>query len=67
MLGFVTNRHYPSAEVMEIEQKFGNKAIIGCDAHYPEMLNDDYSIKKCRKLTEKYSLELVDYIKGLEP
>lgn len=67
MLGFVTNRHYPSAKFMEIAQKVGNKAIIGCDAHYPEMLNDDYNIKKCRKLAEKYSLELVDYIQGLEP
>lgn len=67
MLGLCENRHYPSEKFLKIAQITGNKAIIGCDAHSPEMLSDDYGIKKCRKLAEKYSLELVDYISGLEP
>ncbi len=66
MLGLATNRHYPSAEFLKIAQKTGNKAIIGCDAHFPDMLSDSYGIDKCRRLAEKYSLETVDYIKGLE-
>lgn len=67
MLGLVTNRHYPFAEFLKIAQKTGNTAIIGCDAHFPDMLSDSYGIDKCQKLAEKYSLELVDYIPGLEP
>lgn len=65
--GLCDNRHYPSEKFLKIAQTVGNKAIIGCDAHFPEMLIDDYAIRKCRKLVEKYSLELVDYITGLEP
>lgn len=67
MLGLCENRHYPSAEFMKIAQTVGNKAIIGCDAHYSDVLDDTYGMKKCRKLAEKYSLELVDYISGLKP
>lgn len=67
MLGLEANRHYPSAEFLKIAQKTGNKAIIGCDAHFPDMLSDSYGIDKCRRLAEKYSLEIVDYIPGLEP
>lgn len=67
MLGLCENRHYPSVEFMKIAQTVGNNAIIGCDAHYPDMLSDTYGMKKCQKLAEKYSLELVDYISGLEP
>ena len=61
------NRHYPSNKFMEIAQKVGNTAIIGFDAHCPEILNDDYSVGKVKKLAKKYSLELIDYITGLEP
>lgn len=67
MLGLATERHYPSAEFMEIAQAVGNSAIIGCDAHFPDMLSDDYSMNQCRKLAENYSLKLVDYIPELEP
>lgn len=66
LLGLSQNRHYPSDKFMKIAQKVGNTAIIGFDAHFPEMFNDDYSVERCKKLAEKYSLELVDYIAGLE-
>lgn len=67
MLGLAENRHYPSAEFLKIAQKTGNTAIIGCDAHFPCMLSDSYSIDKCRQLAEKYNLETADFIAGLEP
>lgn len=67
LLGLSLNRHYPSSAFMEIARNTGNKAVIGFDAHCPEFLEDNYSLDKVRKLAEKYSLELVDFIKGLEP
>ncbi|MCM1132815.1 MAG: histidinol-phosphatase [Ruminococcus flavefaciens] len=67
MLGLCGNRHYPSQEFLKIAHSVGNKAIIGCDAHSPEMLSDTHGIEKCRKLAEICELETVDYITGLEP
>lgn len=67
LLGLANNRHYPSDRFFRIAQKTGNTAIIGCDAHFPDMLSNEYNIKKCENFAEKYQLELVDYIKGLEP
>ncbi len=67
LLGLSQNRHYPTPEFMEIAQKVGNTAIIGFDAHCPEMLEDNCSVEKCIKFAKKYSLELLDYISGLEP
>lgn len=67
LLGFCDGRHYPSDRFLKIAQKVGNSAIIGCDAHQPEVLSNTDIMEKCRKIAEKYSLPIVDYLKGLEP
>lgn len=33
MLGYLHNRHYPSAPYLKMVRDIGNKMIVGCDAH----------------------------------
>lgn len=66
LLGLVHGRHYPSGEFLKIAERVGNKAIIGVDAHAPEMLNDKKGQAECRALAEQYHLELVETLEGLE-
>ncbi|MGN1224486.1 MAG: histidinol-phosphatase [Ruminococcus sp.] len=65
-LGWTDRRHYPNAHFLQIAQAVGNTAIIGCDAHHPEALNDTASQAECRKLAEKYQLPLVEILPGLD-
>ncbi len=67
LLGVREGRHYPSDKFLRIAQSIGNTAIIGCDAHFPEVLSDPVQMERCISLAEKYELELVDYLPGLEP
>lgn len=65
LLGVKEGRHYTSEKFLKIAGETGNTAIIGCDAHYPSFLTDTASMEKCRRLAEKYSLRIVDYLPGL--
>ncbi len=67
LLGVKESRHYTSEKFLKIAAAAGNSAIIGCDAHYPAFLTDTEAMEKCRRLAEKFSLRLVDYLPGLEP
>lgn len=58
-LGVQQGRHYPSELFLSIAKKVGNTAIIGCDAHTPQALSDKNAHDTCKKLAEKYGLELV--------
>lgn len=66
LLGLRDGRHYPSDRFFRIAQKVGNKAIIGCDAHFPEALSDTEPMDRCRRFAEKYGFELIDTLKGLD-
>ena len=66
MLGVREGRHYTSEHFLEIAKECGNSVIIGCDAHYPEALDDRENLAKCLALAEKYSLPVVDFLTGLE-
>ena len=66
LLGLRDGRHYPSDRFFRIAQRVGNKAIIGCDAHFPEALTDLAPMEKCRAFAENYGLEVVDFLPGLE-
>ena len=66
LLGMSGGRHYPSDRFFSIAQKTGNKAIIGCDAHMPEALCDEYTIERGRRFAEKYGLEIVETLAGLD-
>ena len=65
LLGMSGGRHYPSDRFFSIAQKIGNKVIIGCDAHLPESLCDDRTIERGRRFAEKYGLEIVETLDGL--
>ena len=66
LLGMTGGRHYPSERFFRIAQKVGNKAIIGCDAHLPQSLCDRDSIEKGRRFAEKFGLEIVETLDGLD-
>ena len=44
-----------------------NIAIIGVDAHYPDLLNDTDAIELCKTVAANYDVLLIDYLPGLEP
>ncbi len=50
MLGHLNGRCYPNPAFWNIAAKVGNKAVIGYDAHNPEMLLRDDLLKKCKDL-----------------
>ena len=66
LLGVRDNRHYTSEKFLKIAQKVGNSVIIGCDAHTPEALSTAKDWNKCLKLAEKFGLEVVELLPGLE-
>lgn len=66
MLGVMEHRNYTSERFLKLAQKAGNSAIIGVDAHMPEMLEFVDMQEKCRGLIEKYRLPLIDFLPGLE-
>lgn len=65
-LGLTSKRHYPSERFLKIAEKVGNSAIVGCDAHEPEMLKDSQGQKGCKALAEKFHLPLVTVLDGLD-
>ncbi len=65
--GLIGGRHYSSEKFLKIAGEIGNTAVIGCDAHLPEILSAAELIDKCREAAEKYDLSLIDYLPGLEP
>lgn len=50
ILGYLNGRCYPNPAFWNIAGKVGNKAVIGYDAHNPEMLLRDDLLKKCQDL-----------------
>lgn len=67
LLGHRDKRHYPNDKFFKIAQSVGNSAIIGCDAHWPQVLSSPKEQEDCVKFAQNYGLKLVDYIEGLEP
>lgn len=65
LLGVREKRHYPSDKFLRIAEKVGNTAIIGCDAHFPEVLSSKSEQERCAELAGKYSMPIVDYLPGL--
>ncbi len=65
LLGVNEGRHYTSEKFLKIAAETGNTAIIGCDAHSPSALTDTTAMEKCRRLAEKFSIKLVDFLPGL--
>lgn len=66
LLGLIGKRHYPSGKFLKIAQKTGNKAIIGCDAHQPDILSSASMHEKCYELAKKYNLIVSDFLPELD-
>ena len=60
LLGIRDHRAYPREDFFRIAADTGCQAILGSDAHSPDVVCDAPSIIAAEKLAEKLSLELVD-------
>lgn len=67
MLGLRNNRHYPRDQFFSIASEVGNTAIIGCDAHSPDMLCDTEGVRLCELFAERHGLTLTEFMPGLGP
>ena len=65
MLGYLTNRHYPSIPFIDLCKKHHNKIILGVDAHDPSMLNNQNTFLLVEKKLKEEGLEVTDEIKYL--
>lgn len=45
-LGLQESRHYPCDRFFRIVHEVGNAVVLGCDAHYPSMLNNPATVVK---------------------
>ncbi len=59
-LGLFDHRNYPSERFFSLCGEVGNKAIIGLDAHNPNVFYDVNTVENCIKLADKYNIEIVD-------
>lgn len=62
LLGLSTGRHYPNPLFWEVAGEVGCTAILGRDAHDPQMLLDTQTADLGRELARHYGLELVDTV-----
>ena len=66
LLGLGQHRHYPDNRFLEIARDTGCCAILGIDAHCPQMITDNDTIRKGEEVAKKYGLPLVDRLPGLD-
>lgn len=57
-LGLFDKRNYPNEAFWKIAGEVGNTAVIGFDAHSPDVLADNESINACVSIARKYGLEI---------
>lgn len=62
MLGAYQGRNYPCDKFLRIMQEVGNTCIVGIDAHDPAHLTNREGYEMCRKLIEKYHLNMIEKI-----
>ena len=67
LIGIKNGHHYPSDRLLRIAHEVGNTAIIGIDAHTPDLIGDTASIELCKTVADNYGIEVIDYLPGLEP
>lgn len=66
-LGFTAGRNYPNEDFWKIASKVGNEAIIGLDAHSPDVYSDKENLALANAYLEKLeikpkeSIELINY------
>ena len=67
MLGVIEHRHYTDMRFLQLAKKAGCSAIIGCDAHSPDRLDNRAGQAQCVDMAAKAGLPLVDFLPGLGP
>lgn len=60
LLGFSTNRCYPSREFLQIAADIGNKIVLGVDAHTPQAFLDTQTKERALALIQELGLQLID-------
>ena len=65
LLGLRTGRNYPDRRFWKIAGEIGNTAILGCDAHAPQMVNPSDIIDKAIKLASENNIKITEDIKML--
>ena len=65
--GIVQRRHYTDPRFLQIAANAGCRAIIGCDAHTPSLLDDRSAVSDCETMAAKAGLPLVNFLPHLKP
>lgn len=60
LLGLSSRRHYPNALFWQIAGEVGNQAILGCDAHRAEDLNQPALLKAGMELAARNGISLLE-------
>ncbi|MBQ7301155.1 MAG: histidinol-phosphatase [Clostridia bacterium] len=67
LLGLGGGRAYPCDRFWRIAAEVGCSAVIGCDAHYPEMLTDPAVIERGFRYAEQFGIPLVHELTLRDP
>lgn len=67
LLGVYEHRHYTDPHFLKLAGEVGCKAIIGCDAHTPDRLDNREAQAQCEQMAALAELKLVTYLPGMEP
>ena len=62
ILGLREGRHYPREDFLALVSKHGGKMIVGCDAHRPQDVYDEPTVKRALELLEKYGIERTEQV-----
>ena len=62
LLGHITGRHYPNEAFWRIAGEEGCQAVLGCDAHQPELLRIPQSVAWGENLARRMGLELLETV-----
>ena len=67
LLGVVEHRHYTDPHFLKLAGELGCQAIIGCDAHSPDRLNNRIAQATCQNMAFQAGLQLVDFLPDMMP
>lgn len=61
MLGYLNNRNYPDYRFWRIAAEVGNSAVIGYDAHSPEVLLKIDAAGECAAIMSYFGIHVLDF------
>ena len=59
-LGFFDGRHYPRRAFWELAGEYGIPAVIGLDAHAPDVLLDEKTVEGCLRFAESCGVKVLE-------